>query len=306
MFIMNISYFNLDHIYKSGQVFTWHKIDDGKYIIPFRDKAIKVEQRRDTISFSCSEEDFYNIWYNYFDLDTPYDNLHFKYRGLGGNFKISCNRCSGLHICRQDLFETIICCCLDGKVGVELTRQIIEDLLHRCGKKHKQSMRGEVIWYEFPSPKQILKKRQNIIESALWDVLDIDENIVFDICQNIVDGWLDLELLQTMDYEDAIDYLMEFKYINKSIAKKICLYGLHHMQSFPIDKTIKQTLVEDYEVTFKELCEWYLSEIKYVEHMGYLRQVLFYNKLYPVTETNYDWTNEKKKSVYGRSGKRRL
>lgn len=78
------------------------------------------------------------------------------------------------------------------------------------------------------------------------------------------------------------------------------------MQSFPIDKTIKQTLVEDYEVTFKELCEWYLSEIKYVEHMGYLRQVLFYNKLYPVTETNYDWTNEKKKSVYGRSGKRRL
>lgn len=301
MFIMNIPYFNLDHIYKSGQVFTWHRLDDGKYIVPFRDKAIKVEQRRDTISFSCSEEDFYNIWYEYFDLDTPYDQLHFRYRGLGGHFKISCNRCSGLHIVRQDLFEIIIASCLETATSIERTRQMMNGIAEKCGKKHKQSMRGEVVWYEFPTPEQILKKKSQLTTQDIGYKIDI----ITGICQDIVDGWLDLELLKTMEYDDAVEYLTEFKGIGPKVAQSICLYGLHMMNSFPVDTHIQQMLEREFDMEYDEWVQWYLSEVDLANDMGYLRQVLFYNELYPATESNYDWTSEKKKSLYGKSRKRK-
>lgn len=301
MFIINIPYFNLDNIYKSGQIFTWYRLDDGKYIVPFRDKAIKVEQRRDTISFSCSEEDFYNIWYEYFDLDTPYDKLHFKYKGLGGHFKISCNRCSGLHIIKQDLFEIIIASCLETATSIERTRQMMNSIAQKCGKKHKQSIRGEVIWYEFPTPEQILKKKSNLTTQDIGYKIDV----ITGICQDIVDGWLDLDLLKQLDYYDAVEYLTEFKGIGPKVAQSICLYGLHHMQAFPIDTHITQMLEREFEMSFDEWVEWYLSETKYIDDMGYLRQVLFYNELYPVTETNYDWTSDKKKSVYGKVRRKR-
>ncbi len=300
MFIMNIPYFNLDQIYKSGQVFTWDRIDDGKYIVIFKDKAIKVEQRRDIISFSCSEEDFYGVWYDYFDLGTAYDSLHFKYRGLGEHFKISCNRCSGLHIIKQNLFEIIIGCCLETATSIERTRQMMRSISEKCGKRHKQSMRGEVIWYEFPTPEQILKKQSQLTTADVGYKIDI----ITGICQDIVDGWLDLDLLRTMEFDEAVEYLTEFKGIGPKVAQSICLFGLHQLQAFPIDTHITQMLEREFEMGYDEWKEWYLSDVDKSD-LGYLRQVLFYNELYPVSETNYDWTSEKKKSKYGKRRKRK-
>ena len=103
-----------------------------------------------------------------------------------------------------------------------------------------------------------------------------------------------------MEFDDAVEYLTEFKGIGPKVAQSICLFGLHMMNSFPVDTHINQMLEREFEMSFDEWVEWYLSETKYVDDMGYLRQVLFYNELYPVTETNYDWTSDKKKSVYGK------
>lgn len=293
MFIMNIPYFSLDNIYDSGQVFTWIKIDNGKYIVPFKDKAIKVEQRRDVVSFSCSEEDFYNIWWTYFDLDTRYDDLHFKYRKLGDYFKICCNRCSGMHICNQDLFEIIIASCLETATSIERTRQMMKNIAKKCGKKHKQSMRGEVIWYEFPTPEQILKKKSQLTTQDIGYKIDI----ITGICQDIIDGWLDLELLKTMDFEDAVEYLTEFKGIGQKVAQSICLFGLHYMQSFPIDTHINQMLQREFSMSYEEWFDWYIcGEVEYVEDMGYLRQILFYNELFPPKENYND--SDKNASIY--------
>ena len=112
--------------------------------------------------------------------------------------------------------------------------------------------------------------------------------------------------LDAGQYDDAVEYLAEFNGIGPKVAQSICLYGLHMMNSFPVDTHIQQMLKREFDMEYDEWVQWYLSEVDLANDMGYLRQVLFYNELYPVTESNYDWTSEKKKkSLYGKTRKRK-
>ena len=83
MFVIEIPYLNLDQIYDSGQAPRWIKLRESKYVIPYKDKALKIEQQRDRFDFnryrfimSCSEDEFCNIWFNYFDVETDYMQLN--------------------------------------------------------------------------------------------------------------------------------------------------------------------------------------------------------------------------------------
>ena len=108
MFIIEVPYFDLDQIYNSGQVFSWIKLRDSKYIIPFRNQAVKIEQKKEKLFMNCTEEQFYNIWYHYFDMKTDYCSINFKIKQIDEHMKICTNRGKGIHILNQDIFEMII------------------------------------------------------------------------------------------------------------------------------------------------------------------------------------------------------
>ena len=44
MYVIEILYLDLDQIYKSGQVFRWIKLKDGKYIVINKDKLSRRKQ----------------------------------------------------------------------------------------------------------------------------------------------------------------------------------------------------------------------------------------------------------------------
>ena len=102
------------------------------------------------------------------------------------------------------------------------------------------------------------------------------------MCQDIVDGWLDLYELSQMSYEDAKEYLMQFNGIGPKVADCICLYGLHHTQAFPIDTHIEQILEREYDCDYETFAEWYLDDLKGSE--GIVQQYMFYNELNPPKE----------------------
>lgn len=279
MYSINVPFFNLDHIYNSGQVFTWIKCSDGKYVVKFRDKVTKVQQKGEHIFFSCSEEDFYEIWWDYFDFGTDYSVINYRYKTLDENTVIRMNRCKGLHIVRQDLFETIIFSMLETATSIERVRQMILGICTKCGNKHVNSMAevGAVKWYEFPKPEQILKNKNKLTTQEVGYKIDIIE----DICRCVVDGWLDLNMLKVMDTEDAIEYLMEFKGIGRKVAESICLYGMHRLECFPIDTHMKQYFSKEYDMSPEEWLGANIYGTKYEKYAGYLRQSLFYTEVNP-------------------------
>ena len=58
--------------------------------------------------------------------------------------------------------------------------------------------------------------------------------------------WLDN--LKKMSYDEAMAELLKRKGIGKKVADCICLFGLHHVDAFPIDTHVKQLLNEYYEL----------------------------------------------------------
>lgn len=305
MFVVNVPYLDLDQIYVSGQVLSWRKVQPGSYIIHHRDKIVKVTQKRQVFSFTCSEEDFYNIWWWYFDLVTDYMELHYTYRVLGDEFKICCNRGSGIHILNQDLFEVIVTSYLKYYLKTKDVQDVLKYLKLICGKKHKNTISGSVVtWNEFPKPNDIVNKKRKLLQGNYPDVLDG----IVDISKDVVEGWLDLELVKSLSdctVDDVIDYLTESEHINNSIAQNICLYGLHMFDTFPSSSVINEFLTKTFDMDFYEWFDWYIcGDVKLVNNMGYLREVLAYNMLNPITDTNYDYITTKTKPKY-RKVKRR-
>lgn len=278
MFIIEIPYLNLDQVYNSGQVFRWIKYRDGKYAIPVNGAILKVEQVRQRFIMSCTDQEFYDFWYKYFDLETDYSQVNYDIKQTCKEMAPVATRCSGIHILQQDLFEVIVSFMLATATNIPNIKRMIELIATKCGTKHKSSMRenGQLTWYEFPKYYHILD-RQNKLDDSFG--LKRKERVI-QICRDIDDGWLDLELLKSMDYPTAREYLMSFEGIGPKVADCICLYGLHHMEAFPVDTHIEQILERDFDCEDAEsFKEWYLEKVKGYE--GLVQQYLFYNELFP-------------------------
>ena len=242
MFVIDVPYFNLNHIYNSGQAPRWIKLKKSKYVIPFKDKALKIEQQRDRFDLtrhrlilSCTEEDFYNIWFDYFDLKTDYSAENAKVKSLGKKFKMIANYGHGIHILNQDKFEMFIFSRMAVHVGYERASVAINHIAETCGVCHTQSMRevGKITWYEFPTPEMILEKFDKLKrmgEINLW---------LKSICDAIVTGF---------DVAESDNELFK-------------LFGMHETNAFPLIG-IEKTLMKNFDVNPEEFADWYLDGVK--------------------------------------------
>ena len=66
------------------------------------------------------------------------------------------------------------------------------------------------------------------------------------LCQDAAEGTLNLERLSAMDYAQAMEYLTGFYGIGVKVANCVCLYGLHHIDAFPVDTWIQKILLREY------------------------------------------------------------
>lgn len=81
--------------------------------------------------------------------------------------------------------------------------------------------------------------------------------------------WMDR--LRTMTYDEAMEALLAIKGIGKKVANCICLFGLHHIDAFPIDTHVKQILAAHYPDGF--------DFERYKGVAGIVQQYMFYNKI---------------------------
>ena len=244
MFVIEVPYFNLDHIYNSGQAPRWIKLKEGKYVIPFKDKALKIEQQRDKYDWtryrfimSCSEEDFYNIWFHYFDLKMDCMDENMKIKNLGGKFKVPANLGFGIHILNQDKFETYVLSKLITYVGYTKAKAAINHIAEACGIKHIQSMReaGKIVWYEFPTPEMILENFNKLRKMGK------------------VNAWLK-KLCEAIVYDF-------YAYEKSGNWNDLCKLLMGDKSVFPLT-SIEDILEEEFDCVPEEFADWYLNEIE--------------------------------------------
>lgn len=241
MFVIEIPYFNLNQIYDSYQAPRWIKLKDDLYVVMHKDKAIKVQQQRDRfdfnryrLMFSCNEEDFYNTWYEYFDLRTDYLDMNFKTKYANKKLRPPCNRAAGVHILNQDPWELYIYTKLVSFLGYDKAKAAINFIAQDLGIKHDQSIRehGRVVWYEFPDVFVIydnIHKLRDLGKVNKW----LDK-----LCKAVIDG---------------------FDFVNAGTELFDVLYH-HDTQTFPSDE-IEDVIRKNFKCNLYDFEKEYLDGV---------------------------------------------
>ena len=268
MFVIEVPHFNLDHIYNSGQAPRWIQLkqsaEKSKYVVMHKDKVLKIEQQRDRFDLnkyrlimSCTEEDFYNTWFDYFDLRTDYMDLNCKAKKLGGKFKVPANRGSGIHILNQDPFEIYVFTKMIANVGYMRAFIAMNHIAEVCGVKHIQSMReaGRITWYEFPTPEMILENFDNLQKMGK------------------INDWLKRLCKAIIDDDFAFSH-------NGNELYELFAGHKHNMSVFPTIG-IEETITKNFGCPAEEFADWYLCDF---ENKGLVYMYILHHIMNPPEE----------------------
>ncbi len=121
----------------------------------------------------------------------------------------------------------------------------MEALSCRYGVRRETVLSGGAgrVYYTFPTPEQLGRASLDELKALK---LGYRAAYISRICEDALQGRLDLDKLSAMDYERAFEYLTGFYGIGAKIANCVCLFGLHHIDAFPVDTWISQILMEHY------------------------------------------------------------
>ncbi|MDY2613673.1 MAG: 8-oxoguanine DNA glycosylase, partial [Lachnospiraceae bacterium] len=173
---------------------------------------------------------------------------------------------SGIRILRQDLWEMIVSFLISQQNNIVRIRRCIQNICERYGEQ-KVNFRGDT-YYTFPEPEALA----GLAEDALKECnLGYRSKYVVRTARSIVAGEVDLAAIEKMTYKKAKEELLKLFGVGEKVADCICLFGLHHLQAFPIDTHIRQALDAHYKRGFPRR--------RYQGYEGVIQQYIFYWEL---------------------------
>jgi len=236
--------FNLNYTLDSGQTFRWRKIGDSWYGM-IGSAAVKATQIKSTLQIESDEELDEEAIRGYFgledDLSTIYESIS-KDRYIAALLK----KYEGLRIIRQDPWETIFSFITATNTNIKRVGTTINKL---CAKLGTLKTLNGVVLYTFPTPQDILKYREEGLRAdgfgyrAPWlqeaaKVMASRQDLILNLIEQ--------------RYESARTLLLQSKIkgIGEKAADCILLFGFHKLESFPIDRWVKQSILNNYAHLF--------------------------------------------------------
>lgn len=229
MYVIEVPFLDLEQVFNSAQNLRWFKIKGNKFIIQDGSSVVKAEQQRKRLLLSCTEDEFYDKWYHYFDMGTDYADAYHSIARRDKFLKKCAVRSGGVRIIKQDLFECVISSIIFATNNdASICKFIMNSIAHACGVENKQSIRGvgKITWHSFPKPEDIIKNIDKLILSTEL------RGMILSVCEDMVDGWFDLDVLKYMTKDEAKSYLSDF-ILDDNAIDYICLYGLHDLECIP-------------------------------------------------------------------------
>lgn len=236
--LKNIDCFELDHIFDCGQCFRWNKQEDGSYIGVINSGVIHVSKINDNIYFEgMLEGNINSIVYEYFDLQTDYNEFKKILSCVDSNMKKSIEFGKGIRILNQDLWETIISFIISANNNIPRIKGIIERISAKCGKRIEWN---DNEYFLFPT----------IDELATLSMADLRalgvgfrDKRIFHTTKMILNGEVSLSKLENMYNTNEIrEELLKLDGVGEKVADCIMLFSLKRFDSFPIDVWVRRVM----------------------------------------------------------------
>ena len=150
--LTDVHNFDIDKIFDCGQCFRWYEQADGSYTGVAYGKVLNVSTADDNLVINnINEDDFKNIFTNYFDLNRDYSSIKKLYE-KDAFLKEAMDFGWGIHILNQDIFECLISFIISTQNQIPRIKKIVDGISKMYGDEIKYN--GKV-YYTFPSAEQL-------------------------------------------------------------------------------------------------------------------------------------------------------
>lgn len=244
--------------FECGQCFRWNRDEKGVYTGVALDYPARVwaEEGNVYIRSAAPEE----LWSDYFDLERDYAAAScFQ----GGEYLDECVRYGlGIRILRQDPWEALCSFIISQCNNISRIKGIVERLCALYGEE--LSFEGER-FYAFPPAEKL-----TLLEESDLAPLRSGYRAAYIIsaARAVSAGNIKLEELIDCDGAAAKKALLSLNGVGDKVANCVVLFGLRHMEAFPIDVWIKRALREHFAPDF--------DPKTLGEYAGLAQQYIFY------------------------------
>lgn len=271
LIVTGLKDFNLKHIFECGQCFRFNEIEKNTYLGIAKGNALCISQDSDSITlYETTEEDFKNIWYDYFDLGRDYGEIK-KRLSVDPIMENAISHGDGIRILNQDLWETVISFIISASNNIPRIKGIIERFCTSFGREINYM--GKT-YYSFPDIDTIAKLSKedlSVIRAGYRD------KYIMDAAQKFQNGQINDGYIRSLTTPEAKKMLLTINGVGEKVCNCILLFGLQRVDSFPIDVWIKRIVEKLYfgeEQNIPTIAEF--AKKHFGDIGGFAQQYLFF------------------------------
>lgn len=235
--------FVLSETLDCGQAFRWCEIEPDLWLGVAFGKALKIGSKDNVITlYNTTEEDYLNIWKNYFDLDRNYSQI-LEVLSQNEVLKTAGEYAQGIRILRQEPWEALCSFIISQNNNIPRIKGIVERLCQNFGEEIADGL------YSFPTA-------EKIAALSLEDLAVLRSGFrakyILDAAKKVASGEIVLEELIDMPLDEARATLVKIYGVGEKVADCTLLFGLYHIEAFPKDVWIKKAMAKLFDGALPE------------------------------------------------------
>lgn len=228
--ISDVGNINLGVTLDCGQAFRWKQIDDFSWTGVVKGIETTVAQTDSGLLFyGITETQFKDVFFDYFDFGRDYHKITEALKG-DKHLAEAINEYGTIRILRQDPWEALCSFIISACNNIPRIKGIIERLCESHGERTATS-------FTFPSAEKLasLGERELDIIRAGYRV-----PYILSAARMVANGEINLSALYYKNVEECEKELMKINGVGKKVADCTVLFGLGHVEAFPVDRHIKR------------------------------------------------------------------
>ena len=263
---------DLENTLTCGQIFRYQQEIDNSFTVVISDRVINLKYDNYKLYVKSNKLDnLENVIREYLDLDRDYKSIMDKIRVMDSTLAKYLDNSLGLKMIKQDKLECIISYIISQNNSVRNIQMSLNMLSEAYGEK-VEFLNKE--YYLFP-------KLDRLASLSLEDFrkckVGFRDKYLVGIIESINNGNFNLNMINSLNTEEALQYLINFKGIGMKVASCILLFSYQRFDVYPVDTWVKKFMEDNYDIVGEKNIREYCKKT-YGEYSGLAIQFMFNSK----------------------------